>query len=48
MNSCDIEDDFVSDIFDVKEVCKDFVVFEGDFVDGDVLSLFVVEEEGGW
>lgn len=48
MNSYDIEDDPVSDISDAKEVCKDFVVLEGDSVDGDVSSSSAVEEEGGW
>lgn len=48
INSYDIEDDPVSDISDVKEVCKDFVVLEGDSVDGDVSSSSAVEEEGGW
>lgn len=44
----DIEDDPISDISDTKEVCKDFVVIEGDSVDGDVSSSSAVEEEGGW
>lgn len=44
----DIEDDPISDISDTKELCKDFVVIEGDSVDGDVSSSSAVEEEGGW
>lgn len=44
----DIEDDPISDISDTKEVCKDFVVIEGDSVDGDVSSSSAVEDEGGW
>lgn len=44
----DIEDDPISDISDTKEICKDFVVIEGDSVDGDVSSSSAVEEEGGW
>ena len=47
-NPHDIEDDPISDISDTKEVCKDFVVIEGDSVDGDVSSSSAVEEEGGW
>lgn len=44
----EIEDDPISDISDTKEVCKDFVVIEGDSVDGDVSSSSAVEDEGGW
>lgn len=47
-NAHDIEDDPISDISDTKEVCKDFVVIEGDSVDGDVSSSSAMEEEGGW
>ncbi|XP_078361868.1 uncharacterized protein LOC144646195 isoform X2 [Oculina patagonica] len=47
-NAHDIEDDPISDISDTKEECKDFVVIEGDSVDGDVSSSSAVEEEGGW
>ncbi|CAH3013685.1 unnamed protein product [Porites evermanni] len=43
-----IDDDPVSDVSDTKEVCKDFVVIEGDSVDGDVSSSSAVEDEGGW
>lgn len=43
-----IEDDPVSDVSDTKEICKDFVVIEGDSVDGDVSSSSAVEDEGGW
>ena len=48
INSHDIEDDPISDVSDAKEVCKDFVIIEGDSVDGDVSSSSAVEEEGGW
>lgn len=47
-NTRDIEDDPISDVSDTKEVCKDFVVIEGDSVDGDVSSSSAVEDEGGW
>lgn len=44
----DIEEDPISDVSDTKEVSKDFVVIEGDSVDGDVSSSSAVEDEGGW
>ena len=47
-NTDHIEDDPISDVSDTKEVCKDFVVVEGDSVDGDVSSSSAVEDEGGW
>ena len=47
-NAHDIEDDPISDVSDTKDVCKDFVVIEGDSVDGDVSSSSAVEDEGGW
>ena len=47
-NTDHIEDDPIRDVSDTKEVCKDFVVIEGDSVDGDVSSSSAVEDEGGW